>query len=337
MITNLRNANVLVTGGTGFIGRHLVGALRQKGARVTVLSRQVSAAGGTGKPEFNAVTGDLEHPATLEGVCRGMNVVFHLAGYAHALDQPDGRNAEINQRVTVNGAQALVEQSLKEGVERFVFISSVKAMGEGSETCLVETAECKPVTYYGKARRETEKLVLEAGRRGLLPTILRLPMVYGPGCKGNLPQMIQAVARGRFPPLPETENKRSMVDVRDVVQAALLAVTSPIAAGKVYIVTDGQAYSTRQIYEWICAALQLPVPRWKIPLPLLRFIALLGDGIGKLRRRRFILDTDVLGKLIGSAWYSSEKISRELNYRPVHTLRDSLPEIVAEFRKSQSR
>jgi hypothetical protein len=69
----------------------------------------------------------------------------------------------------------------------------------------------------------------------------------------------------------------------------------------------------------------------------LRFIALLGDGIGKLSGRRFMLDTGALEKLTGSAWYSSEKISRELNYRSVRSLRDSLPEMVAEFRKSQSR
>ena len=141
--------------------------------------------------------------------------------------------------------------------------------------------------------------------------------------------------RGLSPPLPETGNKRSMVDVRDVVQAALLAAANPAAAGQVYIVTDGQAYSSRQIYEWICAALQRPVPRWAIPSSLLRFAARVGDVISRLIRRRFVLDTDALDKLIGSAWYSSEKISRELNYRPAYSLKDSLPEMVAEFRKNR--
>ena len=333
MATDLSDANVLVTGGTGFIGQHLVNALLKKGAKVTVLSHHALTLGGTGKPTFNTVAGDLEHPATMEGICRGMNIVFHLAGHAHALDYPDGKGEDINQRVTVKGTRALVEQSLKGGVERFVFFSSVKAMGEGGETCLDETAECRPVTSYGKAKCEAEKLVLEAGRRGLSSTVLRLPMVYGHGCKGNLPRMIQAVSRGRFPTLPETGNKRSMVDVRDVVQAALLTATNPIAAGKVYIITDGQTYSTRQIYEWICAALQRSVPRREIPLTLLRLAARIGDMISRLSGRRFVLDTDALCKLLGSAWYSSEKISRELNYRPTHTLRSSLPEMVVKFRK----
>jgi len=182
-------------------------------------------------------------------------------------------------------------------------------MGEGSDVCLDETADCRPVSVYGKARYEAERLVLDTGQRGLSTTVLRLPMVYGPGCKGNLPRMIQAVARGRFPPLPEMGNRRSLVDVRDVVQAALLAATKPVAAGKVYIVTDGQAYSTRRMYELICASLQRPIPRWALPLSLLHAAASIGDMISYLSGKRFVIDSDSLQKLIGSAWYSSEKIS----------------------------
>jgi nucleoside-diphosphate-sugar epimerase len=322
---------VLVTGGTGFIGRHLVNVLRQQGADVTVLSRHNPATGAQG---FRLITGDLARPDTLEGICLGRDIVFHLGGYVHDRDGLDGKNEEINRQVTVAGTRALVEQALQAGASRFVFFSSVKAMGEGGETCADESAACQPTTEYGRAKREAEKIVLDAARRGLPVVVLRMPMVYGPGAKGNLPRMIQAVARGRFPPLPETGNKRSLVDVRDVVQAALLAAVNSLASGKVYIVTDGLAYSTRQIYEWICAALPRPVPRWTIPVSWLRLAAFAGDVIGRLRRRRFTLDSAALEKLLGSAWYSSEKITRELNYRPAHTLKDSLPEMVAELRKS---
>lgn len=316
---------ILVTGATGFIGQHLVHALLELGASVIVLSRRQLSEGAQ---KYKTIVGDLTCPITLEGICDGMDIVFHLGGYAHAVDQLDGKGEEINWQVTVEGTRALIEQSLKAGVARFLFFSSVKAMGEGSEACLDEATECQAVSSYGKAKREAEKIVLEAARHGLPATVLRLPMVYGPGCKGNLPRMIQAVAHGRFPPLPETGNRRSMVDVRDVVQAALLAVTNSAATGKVYIVTDGQVYSTRQIYRWICAALRRSVPRWVMPLCVLHFIARIGDIIGHISGKRFILDTEALDKLIGSAWYSSSKISRELNYRPEYTLKKSLPEMV---------
>lgn len=329
MDNNFRRQAVLVTGGSGFIGRHLVNALLNQGADVTVLSRHASV---IDRQACRIVTGNLAHPATLKGICRGMDVVFHLGGHAHAIDQLDGNSDETGWQVMVEGTRALVGQSLKEGVNQFVFFSSVKAIGESSKACLDETSTCQPATSYGISRYEAEKLVLQAGQHGLSSTILRLPMVYGPGCKGNLPRMIQEVARGRFPPLPETGNRRSMVDVRDVVQAALLAATNPAAAGKTYIVTDGQAYSTRQIYEWICEALQVSVPRWSIPLPVLRIAAHFGDIVGRIRGRRFIFDTSAFDKLTSSAWYSSEKISRELNYRPAYVLKDSLPEMVMELR-----
>jgi nucleoside-diphosphate-sugar epimerase len=316
---------VLVTGATGFIGRHLVRVLLAQGAAIVVLSRR-----DVSSEKYKTIIGDLTRPATLEDICRGVDIVFHLGGYAHAVDEPDGKFAETNWRVTVDGTTALIAQSLQAGVDRFLFFSSVKAMGEGSEACLDESIAIQPVTSYGKAKREAEKIVMDASQQGLSPTVLRLPMVYGPSCKGNLPRMIQAVARGRFPPLPETNNRRSMVDVRDVVQAALLAAANPAAVGQRYIVTDGQVYSTRQMYEWICTALNRPLPTWTIPLFAMRFGARLGDVIGRVGGKRFPLDTDALDKLTGSACYSSEKISRELHYRPAYTLDRVLPEIVAE-------
>lgn len=330
MNTNLLQSRVLVTGGSGFIGRYLVDALMQRGANVTILSRSPSLAG----MKCKTVIGDLARPDTLDDVCRGCDVVFHLAGDAHAIDRlADDDEESYGWRTTVAGTRALVDQSLKAGVSRFVYFSSVKVMGEGGKACLDETTDSLPVTSYGKAKREAEKIVLDACQRGLPSTVLRLPMVYGPGCKGNLPRMIQAIARGFFPPLPEIGNKRSMVDVRDAVEAALLVADSVAATGKIYVVTDGQAYSTRQMYEWICAEVGRPVPRWTMPISLLRIVASAGDMLGRLRGRRLFFDTEALDKLTSSAWYSSAKISLELNYRPTHTLSSSIHEIVAEIRE----
>jgi len=250
------------------------------------------------------------------------------------LDQLDKKSDQGNWQVTVEGTRTLLDQAIKSRVNRFLFFSSVKAMGEGSENCLDETAPCLPLTFYGKAKLEAEKLVIEASRHGMQSTVLRLPMVYGPGCKGNLPRMIHAVARGHFPPLPEIGNRRSLIDVRDVVQAALLAAADARAASKIYIVTDGQTYSTRQIYEWICAALNRAIPRWTVPLFLLHSLAYAGDIVGRVSGRRFMLDSVALDKLLGSACYHSKKISHELGYHPAYSLKNSLAEMVAEFKHS---
>lgn len=212
-------------------------------------------------------------------------------------------------------------------MQRFIFFSSVKAVGDGDGQPMDESVETPADTPYGQSKYAAEQRVLHGGYVPH-PVVIRPSMVYGNTEKGNLPQMIKAVAKGVFPPLPEMHNRRSMVHVDDVVAAALLAAKNPKAAGQIYIVTDGQAYSTRQIYDWIREALGKQPVTWSVPQAVLTLAAQGGDVISRLRNRRFPLDSDSLEKLLGSAWYSSAKIERELGFRPRHTLKDALPEIV---------
>jgi nucleoside-diphosphate-sugar epimerase len=148
--------------------------------------------------------------------------------------------------------------------------------------------------------------------------------------------MIAAIDRGIFPPLPELGNRRSMVHVVDAVQAAVLAAHTPAANGQCYIVTDGRAYSTHELYELICRALGKPIPRWHVPLWSLKALGKVGDAIGQISGIRFLFDSDALDKLIGSAWYSSDKISRQLGYCPTITLETAMPELIAWYRKGQA-
>jgi nucleoside-diphosphate-sugar epimerase len=309
-----------ITGASGFIGHALCSQLFEQGWHLRVLLRQPM----TG-PWHETVIGDLETPLPRD-LLAGIDVVFHLAGKAHALSENQQDIGEYF-RINTEGTRKLLEAARDAGVPRFVFFSSVKAMNEGSHHCLDETTACLPETPYGKSKLEAERLVLN-GDYISEPAVLRLSMVYGPAMKGNLPRMIEAVAKGLFPPIPEFGNKRSMAHVKDVVHAALLAAEKPEAVGQTYIVTDGQPYSTREMYEWICETLGKPVPGWHLPKIVFRGLARAGDIIGKLRGRRFFFDSDALDKVSDSSWYSSQKIKNELGFHPNHHLRNSLPDIL---------
>jgi nucleoside-diphosphate-sugar epimerase len=214
-----------------------------------------------------------------------------------------------------------------------VFFSSVKAMGEEAPECRDESCTATPLTAYGRSKLAAEKLVFKYGQQGNLDvTCLRLPLVYGPGNKGNLFRMIAAIDRGFFPPLPSLQNRRSLVHVSNVVEAAVLASSSPAARGRCYIVTDERAYSTRELYELICRALGKRIPRWSVPVGLLAVLGRAGDMIGRTGRRQILFDSDALDKLIGSAWYSSERIARELGYRPLGSFEAALPGMIAWYR-----
>jgi nucleoside-diphosphate-sugar epimerase/GT2 family glycosyltransferase len=323
---DLRGRKVLVTGGTGFIGTRLVDELLRQGAEVRVLSRSPEQVTGRWGGRVSAVAGDLETGAGMPGVCDGIDTLFHLASCAHMLDLPVDDSAR-HRQVTEQGTLDLLHQARGSGLARFVFVSSVKAMGEEADACQDEASEPHPETAYGIAKLHAEQAVLAAGREdGMAATVLRLPMVYGPGNKGNLPRMVDAIRHGRFPPLPKVHNRRSMVHVDDVVQALLLSAVREQAAGQVYIVTDGRVYSTAEIYRLIAASLGRRVPRWHVPLFVLQAGARLGDLLLRLGTP-IPLHTLNLRKLLGSAWYSNRKITDELGFAPRHDLRHALPEM----------
>lgn len=311
---------MLVSGAGGFVGKRLCAYLRERGYTVRTLDRiaPVSAEGG-----FQM---DLAKDACPPGLCEDVDTLFHLAGKAHAVAET-GRDAEQYWQINTEGTRKLLAAAQQAGVRCFVYVSSVKAVGEAEEQPMDETVALPADTPYGESKYAAEQLVLHGGYVPH-PVVLRPTMVYGETDKGNLPRMVRAVRRGLFPPLPEFDNKRSMVHVDDLAQAALLASQNAVAAGQVYIVAGERAYSTRQIYDGIRTALGLKPAGWTIPLCWLQFMAGLGDRLGKLLGRRFVFDNSALAKLAGSACYSSAKIRRELGYRPQHDLQTSLPAIV---------
>ena len=326
---------MLVTGAAGFIGRHLVARLLRDGHAVRALVHE-AARSGDWPSGVEVVAGEVRDAQAMKAAAAGCDGVFHLAGKVHALtevrDDEEGYRA-----INTEGTRHIMEGAVAAGARRFVLFSSVKAMGEGGSRCLDESFDGPPETPYGRSKLEAERLTLEiGGRAGLHVACLRFPLVYGPGNKGNLYKMIAAIDRGMFLPLPEVGNRRSMVHVTDVVRAALLAADQSAANGRCYIVTDWRGYSTRELYELICRALGKPIPAWHVPLWMLTLSGGIGDAIGRVRGKRFLFDSDALEKLVGSAWYSSEKISRELGYRPTVTFSEALPELIAWYRKGEA-
>ena len=327
--------SICVTGGRGFIGRKLCAALAARKLPVTVVDRRADA-GPWDRLWPVDITGPLG-PECLTGV----DTVFHLAGKAHALAEVRQDEADYF-RINTEGTRHVLEAARQAGVRRFVFFSTVKAMsrddrpaaraGEGPALrAWTEADVIEPDTPYGRSKLEAEKLVLHGGFVPE-PVVLRLCAVYGPGAKGNLQKMLAAVDRGRFPPLPDTGSRRSMVHVSDVVGAALLAAEKPEAVGGTFIVADGVAPTVRQIHRSMCRALGRPEPRWAVPAWVLRGLGRTGDFIGRVRGRRFVFDSDMLEKLTGPAWFSPQQLESRLGFRPEWNLEKALPEMVQALR-----
>lgn len=315
---------VLVTGGTGFIGRFLCEHLHRRGLRVRVLSRR--PAPGPWQEHIAADVGAGPPPAAaLDGVA----CVFHLAGYAHAMTRR-GADTEAHRRINLDGTRHVLLAARSAAVRALVFASSVKAMGEGTVTPADESTRAEPVSAYGRAKRDAEALVLAAHGRGLHASVLRLPLVYGPGVGGNLARLLGLIRAGVLPGLSLPDNARSMVDARDVAAALVLLAESDAAGGRSWLVTDGEDYSTQRIVQAMRRALGHGTPRVRIPWPALRLLAAGGDAAGALLRRRMPFDSAALQALAGSARYDAGRIRRELGFTPRWTLEHALPDMCRE-------
>lgn len=315
---------VLVTGASGFVGRALCARLPE--AEIRALGRHEVPG-----PWGRFVAWDLRSGTVPTEALEGVDVVFHLAGIAHALGGVPG---DAYYRVNVDGTRRLVEAAAAAGVRAFVYFSSVKAAADPpEEACVDEDWDAPPADPYGTSKREAERIVLETGgRTGMRCVVLRPALVYGPGVKGNLLRLMALVAAGRCPPLPDTGNRRSMVHVEDLAQAAILAARTPEAAGRTYIVCDPRPYSTRELYVGLCRALGRPLPRWSVPPWVLRAAGRVGDIGERLLGRRLPVSSEAIGRLLDSACFRPDRILRELGWRPCHDLPGSIPEMVAAWR-----
>ena len=297
---------ILITGASGFIGNRLVSALRATGYKLKFLSRRRADF-----PSGDTILCDLEHEPISQDWLRGVDTVFHLAGYAHDLSDPESvkeRYEALNIKATLNLARVAAETS----VRRFVFVSSVKAGGVTSSGIgMDEHSQSEPEGIYGETKFQAEQGLLELhANHSLDVTIVRPSLVYGPQVKGNLALMLKGISQGWFPPIPRTGNQRSMVHVDDVVDALIHLAFHQDASGEVFIVTDGQTYSTHDIYSELRLALGKSQPRWSIPKAGFDLLSHLSPKV------KFKLQ-----KLFGNEAYSSTKLSG-LGFQPTRTLRN---------------
>lgn len=323
----------VVTGATGTIGPTLVGRLLEAGYQVRILARrqpQCSLFDDSVQVEL----ADICDPAAVGHLIQGTDVVFHLAAKLHIPDPPPELHAEY-RRVNVEGTRNVVELAVTAGVRRLVYVSTVTVYGPTDVQVIDESAPARPDTIYSRTKLEGERVTLAAQRADGKPlaVVLRLATVYGPRQKGNFQRLVQALARGRFVPVGDGRNRRTLVYVRDAVGAMLLAAEHPEAVGQIFNVTDGCVHTMRDILIAICQALGRPAPRLHLPLPVARAGAAGLEYAFALVGRRAPLARSTLDKFVEDAAYSGQRIQTELGFRPAYDLQAGWQETIAELRR----
>lgn len=255
---------VLVTGATGAIGPSVVRELLRCGYRVRTLA--LAPAEAPLPPEVESVWGDVTDPGAAAAAVAGASAVAHLAARLH-LAGPPSRDLEAYTRVNIHGTATIVRAARQAGVRRVVCASTISVYGPSGAGLVTESTPPNPDTPYAVTKLAAEDIVRDVtgvdGRP--LGTVLRLGAVYGPKVKGNYRALVDALAAGRFVPVGDGRNRRTLVHDHDVARAVAHVINSPAAAGRTFNVTDGRVHTTDDIVGAICAALGRRRPRLHIP------------------------------------------------------------------------
>ena len=311
---------VLVTGASGFIGRHVCQSFLDRGEQVVALSRSDGAA-----PQgiHVARASDLLDRNALRSALSGIQTVVHLAGRVHAKREGKDDPESECRRVNVDGTSALLDEAVTAGVPRFVFISSVKAVANESDFALDENTPPMPVDAYGESKLEAERLVrVVSVRENLHAPILRLPVVYGPGMKSNMLRLFQAVARGVPLPIAGIHNRRSFAYVGNVTDAIHAILSAPTAAHETFFLSDGTDLSTPDLARRISAAVGRQSRLFTVPVPVLRALGGTGYLLSRITPFHFTLDS--LSALVGSLFVDTSKIQQMTGYQPAVSVDEGL-------------
>jgi nucleoside-diphosphate-sugar epimerase len=311
---------VLVTGASGFIGQHVCQSFLDRGERVVALTRR-GISPSPGLTVFPIT--DLLDRNALRSALGGIQTVVHLAGRVHAKREGKDDPESECRRVNVDGTSSLLDEAVAAGVQRFVFISSVKAVASESDVILDENTSPMPTDAYGASKLEAERLVrVVSVRENLHAPILRLPVVYGPGMKSNMLRLFQAVARGIPLPIAGIHNRRSFAYVVNVTAAIHSILSTPRAAHETFFVSDGADFSTPELVRKIAAAVGRQSRMFTVPVPALRALGETGYLLSRITPFHFTLDS--LSALVGSLFFDISKIQQMTGYQPAASVDEGL-------------
>jgi nucleoside-diphosphate-sugar epimerase len=302
---------ILVTGANGFVGRALCEQLKVIGHEVVPAVRRASNIP-------NAIILQEDDHFAWKNVLQGCEAIIHLAGRAHVMQEQTTDPIQAYRQANVVTTLKIARQAVECGVKRFIFLSTIKVNGESTLPEQFFTPEDipNPQDPYAVSKWEAENLLKDLAKEtGLEVVIIRPPLVYGPGVKGNFAKLIQLVPKGIPLPFGAIENQRSMIaleNLLDVIIRCADTIKYPHLAGEVFLVSDGKPLSTKAILQEIALAYGLKLRLISIPSAVIRFLL---SVIGK---------ASTADRILGELVIDDQKTRDRLDWQPVITIREQL-------------
>lgn len=285
---------VLVTGANGFIGQYLCTVLKEIGMEVVAVFH--SRRPDQENEHINAV-----FEKTIDGTTNwteelvGVDVVIHLAARAHVTNERGADDLAKYRKINVEGTRCLAQHASRSGVRRFLFLSSIKVNGERTfDEPFSASQPPNPEDSYGITKMEAEDVLKEVESVDRMEVvIIRPPLVYGPGVKGNLLALVNLVKRGVPLPFGALNNRRDLISIYNLCDLIRVCILHPAAPGNTFLVSDNEAISTRELIRYIARGLGRNARLFFIPIWVLRFVAGIFGKTGKLEKLSGNLQIDI--------------------------------------------
>lgn len=311
---NSELSRVLITGADGFVGSALFRALLGSAHYDVAGSTRSHSLSDSADAKIFSV-GNISRDTDWTLALKGQNVVIHTAAKTYGQGSMTSRQQQELREVNVHGTLNLARQAAEAGVKRFVFLSSVKVNGEQTKAGALfsENDKPNPSDFYGESKLEAEiGLRRLSEETGLEVVIIRPPVVYGPGAKGNFSKLIHMVQKGRPLPLGAAKNKRSFVAIDNLVDLISTCLNHPEAAGHVFLVSDGEDLSTADLVRSLARAADQKIKLLYVPASVMRVSAMC---IGK---------SAYAIKLLGSLQVDLSKAKEILGWTPPVSVEEGL-------------
>jgi nucleoside-diphosphate-sugar epimerase len=311
--------SVLVTGAAGFVGSALCVNLEQSGYSVF---RHIRTPSDT--LQNVVLVGALEHDTQCIKALAGIDIIVHTAARVHMMNDLSADPLTEFRRVNRDATLNLARQAAQAGVKRFIFLSSVKAMGESHPVGVPFHAkqETTPLDPYGMSKQEAESGLMELSRVSQMEVvIIRPPLVYGPGVKANFLHLIRLMQK-EFPlPFASVQNKRSLVALPNLVDLIQVCLEHPAAANQVFLVSDDQDLSTPELMRRLSKVCAKKSRLFRCHPILLR-------AIGKVTGK-----TAVIERLCGDLVVDIMPTKSTLGWKPPVSVDDALMQTVVALNK----
>jgi nucleoside-diphosphate-sugar epimerase len=305
---------ILVTGASGFIGYSVCNALSRLGRHVCGAVRNVNSLTNDNMFEYISV-GEIGPETNWKKALEKIDCIIHCAGKVDEINKK--KDLDAYRLVNIDGTKRLAEQAASIGVKRFVFLSSIKVNGESTNKVFTNSDVPNPKDVYSISKFDAEKVLWQvSSTKGLEVVVLRLPLVYGHGTKGNMLRLIKLINLGIPLPFGSVKNHRSLIGIDNLVDILIRCIDHPEAKGKTFLVSDGEDLSTPELLRYIASAMGRRVLLFSFPILLLK---LLGFFIGK---------SSEIDRLIRSLQVDNSYLRKTLSWSPLVSVKEGIRRMV---------